>query len=174
MVLFTTILARTKNGFLKIVPSFLLSLVLSFKLAAAPPTTRTSSSLPTDQYDIAELVFRQYVSPDSKCVFCLTYGANQTALPKDFISRFKARSPIVRGNPDAITVVSNKFVLDKITRKEAIVLDLRGIQVKGSAAEVEVVYFGSFTSSSARFQLVCENKKWKIKERKSEWVADSF
>ena len=76
--------------------------------------------LPVAQYDLAELVFRQFISADAKSVFCLGYGTNYSPLPKEFIARFKAQNAIIRGEPDAITVVSNKIVLDKFTRREAI------------------------------------------------------
>ena len=98
------------------------------------------------------------MSPDSKHVFCLAYGTNYSPLPKDFIARFKARTPIVRGEPDAITVVSNKFVFDKITRRQAIGLDIREIRVAGDTAEVQVKYFASFTGIQHAFTW-CEKKE---------------
>ena len=114
------------------------------------------------------------MSADSKSVFCVAYGTNYSPLPKQFIARFKAQTPIVRGEPDAITVVSNKLVLDKLTRKEAVGLDIREIRMKDDTAEVQVQYFASFTSNSTRFYLVREKGKWRVKERKMEYVSDAF
>jgi hypothetical protein len=131
----------------------------------------TNEVLSTAHYDVAELVFRQYMPPDSKTVDCLTYGTNYSPFPKGFLSRFKAQTPIVRGQPDAITVVSNQFVLDKITRKEAVGFDIREIRVAGDTTEVLVNYFASFTGNSTRFYLVRENGKWRVKETKVESIS---
>ncbi len=101
----------------------------------------------------------------------IAYGTNNTPLPAEFVARFKGQTPLVRGTPDGITVVSNKIVLDKITRKEAVGLDIREIRVTGDTAEVQVIYFASYTSNSTRFYLVREHGNWRVKERKAEWIA---
>jgi hypothetical protein len=114
------------------------------------------------------------MASDPKRVFCFAYGTNYSPLPKEFIARFKAQTPVVRGEPDAITVVSNKIVLDKTTRREAIGLDIREIRVRGDKAEVQVQYFASYTGNSTRFFLAREDGKWRVKERKMEHVSDAF
>jgi hypothetical protein len=154
--------------------TFLLSLMFVLSARAAPPPARTNAPLPSAYYDLAELVFRQYMSSDSKCVFVLAYGTNSTALPPEFMARFKAQSSPVRGNPESITVISNKIVLDKITGQETVGLDIREIRVTGDTAEIQVIYFASNTGNSTRFSLVRGGGKWRVKERKAEWVADTF
>ena len=152
----------------------LIFLAFVLRAAAAPPPAHTIAVLPVAQYDLAELVFRQFISADAKSVFCLGYGTNYSPLPKEFIARFKAQNAIIRGEPDAITVVSNKIVLDKFTRREAIGLDIREIRVTGDTAEVQVQCFASSTGSSTRFYLVREKGKWRVQERKMEHVSDAF
>jgi hypothetical protein len=131
----------------------------------------TNAVLSAEHYDLAELVFRQYISTNSTKVFCLAFGTNNAPLPSEFIARFKNQPPVIRAASDSIIVISNKYVLDKVTRKEAIGLDIREIRVVGDRSEVQVVYFASFTSTSTRFYFIRENKKWKLKERKQEWIA---
>jgi hypothetical protein len=114
------------------------------------------------------------MSSDSKDVFCLAYGTNYSRLPEDFIARFRAQASIVRGEPDAITVVSNKIVLDKITRREAVGLCIREMRVTGETAEVQVKYFASGTGNSTRYYLVRHKGRWTVKERKVEYVSDAF
>jgi hypothetical protein len=142
-----------------------------FTFSTVAHAGRTNAVLPAVHYDLAEFVFRQYMSSDSKIVFHLAYSTNHVSLPAEFIARFKGQTPLVRGTPDGITVVSNKIVLDKITRKEAVGLEIREIRVTGDTAEVQVIYFASYTSNSTRFYLVRERGKWRVKERKAEWIA---
>jgi hypothetical protein len=132
---------------------------------------RTNAVLPAVHYDLAEFVFRQYMLGDSKVVFHLAYGTNSASLPAKFVARFKGQTPLVRGTPDGITVVSNKIVLDKITRKEAVGLCIREIRVTGDTAEIQVLYFASYTSNLTRFYLVREKGKWRVKERKVESIS---
>src|SRR5687768_7981116 len=101
-------------------PTLLLPFLFALRVFSAPLPASTNAPLATADYDLAELVFRQYVSADAKCVYHLSYGTNDAVLPADFMARFKGQSPLVRSTPDGVTVVSNRFVLEKITRKEAI------------------------------------------------------
>jgi hypothetical protein len=149
--------------------SILLFLLCLFSATAHPG--RRDAALPIGHYDLAEFVFRQYVSADSKVVFHLTYGTNDAPLAAEFMSRFKGRTPIVRSAPDGVMVVSNKIVLDKLTHQEAVGLGIREIRVNEDTAEVQVVYFASYTSNSTRFYLVREGGKWRVRERKVEWIA---
>jgi hypothetical protein len=148
----------------------LLALLFAMRVFAAPQPPN-SAALPVAHYDLAELVFRQYVSADAKCVFHLSYGTNDAVLPADFIARFKGQSPLVRSLPDGVIVVSNRFVLDKITRKQAVGLGIRQLHVTGDTAEVQVVYFASGTSTSTRYYLVRERNGWRVKDKKMEWIA---
>ena len=152
-------------------PTLLLSLLLALRVFSAPQPSGTDAPLATADYDLAELVFRQYVSADAKCVYHLSYGTNDTVLPADFMTRFKGQSPLVRSTPDGVTVVSNRFVLDKITRKEAIGLGIRQLRVTGDKAEVQVLFFASGTSNSTRYYLVRERGRWRVKDKKMEWIA---
>lgn len=152
---------------------FLLSMILTLNAAAAPPTTNTNTVLLVAHYDLVEAVFRQYVT-DDKYVYHLSFGTNYSTLPADFMGRFGGQHPIVRGTPEGIIVVSNKFVFDKMTHKEAIGLSIQGLRVTGDTAEVHVVYFASGTGNSTVFYMVRDAGKWKVKDRKAEWVADSF
>lgn len=142
---------------------------------AAVKRVSTNAVLPVAYYDVVELVFRQYIrqstSPDSEYVFHLAYGTNNTPVPTDFLERFKGQPRIIRATPYELTVVSNKFVLDKSTRREAICLSIREIRIKGNTAEVQVFAFASSTVSSTRFYLVLEGGKWGVKERVTEWVG---
>jgi hypothetical protein len=152
-------------------PTLLLSLLFGLRLFAAPQPASTNTPLATADYDLTEMVFRQYLSADSKCVYHLTYGTNDAVLPADFMTRFKGQSPIVRSALDGVTVVSNRFVLDKITRREAVGLGIRQLHVTGDKAEVQVVYFASGTSNSTRYYLVRERSRWRVKDKKLEWIA---
>lgn len=138
-------------------PTFLLSLLFALRVFAAPQSARTNTPLATADYDLAESIFRQYVSADAKCVFHFSNGTNDAVLPADFMARLKGQSPIVRSTRDGVTVVSNRFVLDKITRKEAVGLGIRQLRVKGDTAEVQVLYFASGTTNSTRYYLVREH-----------------
>jgi hypothetical protein len=151
--------------------TFFLPLLLALSIFAAPHPARTNTPLATANYDLTELVFRQYVSADAKCVYHLSYGTNDAVLPEDFMARFKGQSPLVRSTPDGVTVVSNKIVLDKTTRKQAVGLGIRQLHVKGDTAEVQVLYFASGTSNFTRYFLVREHRKWRVKNKKMEWIA---
>lgn len=150
---------------------FAILLTAFFAFSILTQAERPNAVLSAAHYDVAEFVFRQYISADSKVVFHLGYGTNNTSLPAEFIARFKGQTPLVRGTPDGITVVSNKIVLDNITRKEAIGLIIREIRVTGDTAEVKVRYFASYTGNLTWYYLVRERGKWRVKERKAEWIA---
>jgi hypothetical protein len=154
--------------------AFLFSMMIVLQVTAAPPTANTNAVLTAAHYDLAEVVFRQYMSADSKCIFALSYGTNDSSLPADFMARFKGKHPLVMSSPDNIMVVSNKFVIDKITRKEAVGLGIRELRVTGDTAEAHVIYFASHTQNSTVFHMTRDAGKWRVKDRKAEWVADGF
>ncbi len=135
-----------------------------------PHAGRAKAVLPAAHYDLAEFVFRQYMSADSKVVFHLSYGANQTALPEEFVARFKGQTPLVSGRPGGIAVVGKSILIDGMTRKEAAGLDMREIKVTGETAGVEVIFSASHTSNSTSFHLVRERGRWRVKERKAGWM----
>jgi hypothetical protein len=150
--------------------AIVLSALFALGAMAAPPIP-TNAALAVADYDLAEFVFRQHMSSDTSHVFHLAVGTNDVAPPPDFITRFQGQSPIVRSAHGNVLVVSNKFVLDRITRKEAVGLGIRQLRVLGDAAEVQVVRFASFTSSSTRYYLVRERGRWRVKDKKTEWTA---
>lgn len=139
--------------------------------ATGAPIIRTNAPLAVADYDLAEFVFRQHMSSDTNHVFHLAVGTNDMALPPDFMTRFQRQAPIVRSAYGNVLVVSNRFVVDRITRKEAVGLGIRQLRVLGNAAEVQVVRFASFTSSSTRYYLERERGKWRVKDKKTEWTA---
>ena len=151
-------------------PVILLSAVFALGAMAAPPAP-TNATLAVADFDLAEFVFRQHMSSDTSHVFHLAVGTNDAGLPADFMTRFQGQPPIVRSAHGNVLVVSNKFVLDRITRKEAVGLGIRQLRMRGDAAEVQVVRFASFTSSSTRYYLVRERGKWRVKNKKTEWTA---
>jgi hypothetical protein len=152
---------------MKAIIFFALFFVLS---ATAGSLTNIAALLPVSHYDLAELAFRQYISADSKKVFHIAFGTNDAPLPADFMARFKAQKTLVRG-PTGMTIIKKNIVLDKITGREAVGLSVRNIRITGDTAEVQVVYFATNTSSSTRFYLVREKERWKVKNRKEEWIA---
>jgi hypothetical protein len=99
-------------------------------------------------------------------------GTNDPSPPADFMGRFTTKTPLVRAGIEGIAVVDNRTLLDRATRKKAVVLNITEIRVTEDEAEVQVISYLSFTSNSQRFRLIRERGKWKIHERKHEWVAD--
>lgn len=145
-------------------------LLILCSCSTLPQTGRDKAVLPVAHYDLAEFVFRQYMSADSKVVFHLSYGPNNTALSEEFVARFKGQTPLVSGKPDGIEILGKSILIDRTTRKEAAGLDMNEIRVTGDTAEVEVIYSASHTSNSTRFHLIRERGKWRVTERKAEWI----
>ena len=145
-------------------------LLILCSCSTLPQTGRDKAVLPADHYELAEFVFRQYMSADSTVVFHLSYGENNTALPEEFVARFKGQTPLVSGKPDGIEILGKSILVDRMTRKEAAGLEIQEIKVTGDTAEVGVIYSASHTSNSTRFHLVRERGKWRVKERKAGWI----
>jgi hypothetical protein len=144
---------------------------------AAPPDDKiigANSTLPKANYDLVEIIFRDYMLRDTNYVFQILYGKDGSPLPAEFLARFKDRLPIVRGNRDAVIVVSNKFFLDKITGKQLIELDITKLRVTNDTAEAQVRYCATSVDTSTRFFLVRKQNKWVITEEENEWVMDGF
>ena len=126
-------------------PTLLLSFLFASRAFSAPEPASTNAPLATADYDLAELVFRQYVGVDAYYVYYLSYGTNDAVLPADFMARFKQQTPLVRSRPDGVTVASDST--------EALGVSIRQLRVTGDKAEVQVVSFTYGWKSCTRFYL---------------------
>lgn len=151
--------------------TLLLLFLFTLPVFPAQHVSSANAQLATADYDLAELVFRQYVDDDPKPIYQLSYGTNDAVLPADFLARFKGDNPLVRSMTNGLTVVSNRFVLDKITRKEAVGLGIQQLRVTGDKADVQVLYFASGTSILKRYVFVRKSGQWSVKEKKTVWIA---
>ena len=146
-------------------PTLLLSFLFALRAFSAPQPESTNAPLATADYDLAESVFRQYVSLDAYYVYYLSYGTNDAVLPADFMTRFKQQFPLVRSSPDGVTVASNST--------EACAVSIRQLRVTGDKAEVQVLDFADSVRSSTRIYLVRERGRWRVKDSKMQWCYDS-
>jgi hypothetical protein len=150
-------------------------MVAALTVTAAPPPSSAVSTLPPEYYDIGEAVFRDCMAhSDRGSVYHLSYSTNDSTLPPDFMSRFEGQSPLVRSSSDGITVVSNRWLTDKITKQPAARLSIREVRLSPDSAVVQLHYVASSTGLSARYYLVRSRGKWKVKDSKTEWIACSF
>jgi hypothetical protein len=148
----------------------LLSLVATLGLSAiaAPPT----ATLPRAHFDIAEIVFRDCIAhSDQESVYHLSSGTNDAVLPADFMERFKGQSPLARSTSDGTSIVNNRWLTDKLTKKPAARLSIREIRVGRGSAEAQLHYVSSSTTLSARYYLVREHGKWRVRDQKTEFIA---
>ena len=146
-------------------PTLLLSFLFALRAFSAPQPASTNASLATADYDLAELVFRQYVSIDAYYVYYLSYGTNDAVLPADFMARFKQQSPLVRSTPDGVTVANDS--------SHALGVRIQQLRIIGDKAEVQVVSFTYRLKSSTRYYLVRERGRWRVEEQKMQWCFDS-
>jgi len=146
-------------------PTLLLSFLFALRALPAPQPVSTNVPLATADYDLAELVFRQYVSVDAYYVYYLSYGTNDAVLPADFMARFKGQRPLVRSTPDGVTIAGNST--------GASGLRIRQLRATDDKAEVQVEWFASTLKGSTRFYLVRERGRWWVKDEKIEWCFDS-
>ena len=150
---------------------FLYALIAaSAVVAAAAPSP--STTLSRSQYDLAEAVFRDCIShSDQQTVYHLSSGTNESVLPADFIARFGRQSPLIRSIPDGTTVLSNRWITDKITGRPAARLSILEIHDGGSSADVELYYKSSATVIYSRYFLVREADKWRVRDMKTELIG---
>jgi len=135
--------------------------ILPFAARAA-----TNEVLLTSQYDPAEATFRQFLHTSPKqgwrtnLVYCLSYGTSSSPLPSDFMTRFEGSPLRVITDTNALLFSSSGKIVDRTSGREAVILSLRALAVKGDRADASIRWIDSSRAIANIFHFTMKDGSW--------------
>jgi hypothetical protein len=126
----------------------------------------TNEVLLTSQYDPAEAAFRQFlhISPKqgwrTNLVYCLSYGTSRSPLPSDFMTRFAKCQLRVITDTNALLFSSSGKIVDRTSGREAVILSLRALAVKGDRADASIRWIDSSRTIANVFHFAKQDDRW--------------